>query len=811
MRVFTCAIILAFLASCLVFLPSLTPLQAVTTTYTCRPFSCYNTTTGMFRYTSASCNIVCDQFGCFAGALSCDGPECTIETSNPSNTNYTPNPDARCLPGGQPINTGCQQGFYYSNIPTCSGGEGGGTGDCPAGCLAADPACTALAGGAACPQTYVGRQCRDVPCGWRPECGCGANSNTGCRNNCSAGCNIGACGAGGGSSPTPTPTPAPTCELACPGNSIKDLSGHTFIRNNQKIADLVGGSVNGATTLLAQGAGGGAGGGAVTTFHACGDVAQAQGKDPNTISYGFGEVTGNLTYNGYNSFECAGVYSCPLNPANPETCPVPTITQGGGDGSGILGAHTKKQSSFGKVLGAISDKLLAQGAGGGAGGAGGASGGTTSGFSSTWTRSETINRLDGSEPTLYGYTVANNTGQSCSCQVVLGCQESQQLSPNSESMASGDCDTQCNFTFRNDGSELPELNETVTMDVEANDGFDVDVQIDYDDGTNDTLTGPYAQDITHSFTDAGTYDVTLTCQNNGNNTKTCTRHLNVYCEGTDPENLPTPTPTPPGAWMKMSNTSIQTRSALANPAPTGAVAYDATDILSCDAGAPDSRACVVSGKAGVVISHGTASYGTRLSEPQWLREDSSYTTNTTFEPDTFIEYARARKDVNDVQSVDTSELQVNTINIYTGNITITDNDLPDFLQTGQTMLIVVDGNVTFNIGQPDGRIFNPDNKPFALIVTGEIEIASATEELNGIFVANTADFAYDAFPDTDTPLKINGTFSTMATTTPCNSKRQRTDNELMPSCYFKTDLAGQTLPLWSIVSNRTYEWSEPIN
>jgi PKD domain len=781
-------------------------------TYTCKAFTCYNSATQNYRYHVSGCSILIDPLGePYAAVTACVG-DCDPEFPNPQNTNYSPNEDPLCMPGGQPINYGCEQGMYAETIPTCSGGGGEGGGDCPEGCLPTDYACTNNGQGVSCPGAYTGRDCKDIPCGYRDVCFCDT-----CYNNCSPSCNIGACGGGGGTTPTPTPTPAPSCDLACPGDPIKDLSGQTLHFSNQQIAALVGGNVQGATTLLAQAAGGN-GGGAAGGFHACGDISGVQGTDMDNVTYGFGSVEGNLTYNGYNSFECAGLYACPLDPNNPEACPEPTITQGGGTGgSGILGAYTtrvierkKSTSTIGKVLGAISDKLLAQDVGGGAGGAG-AGGGASGGglFSSTWTQAETINRLDGSEPTLYGYTVQNATGQSCSCQVVLGCRESQELSPNEEAMASGDCDESCNFTY-DAGSEFFEANETVNITVEANDGFDADVEINYDDGTTEVLNAPYPSAQTHTFTNAGVYDVTLTCQNPGNNTKTCTRRTNAYCERTDPENLPTPTPTPPGAWMRYSDTSIYTRAGFGNPAPTGAVPFDNTDTLSCDRNDPTDLACVISGEAGVVTVKGTAQTGSRLSDRQWLREDSGYTMNTTLEPSSFIEYARARKEVNDVQAIDTSELQVNTINVYEGNFTLNDNDLPDFLQANQKMLIVIDGSLTIDMPNNEARTFNPDNKPFAFIVTGEIEIASATEELNGVFITNTVDWAYDAFPTTTTPLKINGAFSSMSGTTRCNSKRQREDNELQASCYDKKDLPNQIIPLWDLISTHTYEWSELV-
>lgn len=786
--------------------------------YDCNAYSCYNTSNQKFRYNSASCRVVCDDLGVCQKLESSSYPG--SESITHMNTNFQGSGPFHSLCTTNPP-TGCQQGYYGSSMPSCSGQEGGGGGDCPEGCHPLDDACSASGSGGACPGPYQGRDCHEIPCGYRDECGC-----SGCLDGCSPQCDQ-QCGGGegGGGSPTATPTPAPSCDLTCPGIPIDSLTGGSVSGANDALGGYAGANVRGATTLLAQSATGS--NWADGDFHACGSIDQIKGN-MNSVTYGYGIIEDNLVYEGYNGFTCAGLYACPLDPSNPEECPEPTIISngggtgatGGGGGNSVKGAFTQRvlgatsdsmisNNPVGKVLGAITSRLLAQ-AGNPGGSPGGGSGAADAGgyFQSTWEKAVKINRLNGSEPTLYGYTVQNATGQSCSCQAILGCQESQMASPNSDEMATGDCDEACNFTL-SDATDLPTTTTGVEIEASANEGFENNVTIDFDDGTTQPLPEPFPQSLNHVFSNAGVYDVKLTCNNNGHNTKTCTRRVNVYCEGTDPESMPTPTPTPPDAWFKLKDSTLHTKSSLNNPAPTNAVAYDETDVGSCSASESD-RSCVSSGKAGAVIVEGSADYGARLSSPAWLLRDSSYTRNVTLNPNTFIEYVRARKEVETLNTVTSESIQVNTINYFEGDAVIEDNDIPDAMAVGEVLVLIINGDLTININHGNEQTFNPDNKAIALIVTGEIEIASATEELNGIFVSNTADFAYDSLPETDVPLKINGNFTTMGNTPVCTTKRQRDDNELQPSCFLTFDFANQYLPMIDLLSTRTYEWTELV-
>lgn len=788
--------------------------------YHCYPFSCYNTTSQQYIYNDFQCNVT----EYTVPVYSCDGSLTssyrTVSSGTHLNTNPFPSWPSQC--GSIPA--GCNQGFYGSNTPTCSGGGGGGgQGDCcPNECSAGSPACQAAATQAPppagiCPALYLGTSCSNVPCGYRDECSC-----TGCLDSCdpqcTPGCGTGGtCGGGGGGEGGPTPTPAPSCDLSCPGELLSNLSGNSVTDNNSGIGSLGGANVKGATTILAQsnvGSGSNSVGGDTLQ---CGSISQIESKDNSDTTYGFGIIEDTLDFVGYNGFNCISLYSCPLS-GQPEPCPSPTIIQNANDtgiadaGSvtAVLGAASDSpmfnNTPIGEVLGVISDIIL------------GSSTpelaqtdiNSSTYYTSTWSKNVTLNRLNGNEPAVYGYQAVGQSGASCSCQVILGCQESLQASPNDPINESGDCEFQCDFTV-NETTEYPDVTTSILFDVEANDGFDANVTIDFDDGNGpQPLAGPYPAQTQTLLNNAGVYDVTLSCSNNGNHTKTCTRRLNVYCD--DPTALPTPTPTPPGAWIKVKDTSFHSKDAFNNPVPAGAVAFDNTDTGVCDDTNPTSIECFNIGEAGnVTVSNTTSEFGTAVSDREWLTQDSGYATNNLINPSTFIEYARARKDVNDIDEVTAATVQTNIINIYdSGNVVITDNTIPDSLPAGEPAIIVVDGNLTIDMTTQAG-IFNASNNAIAFLVTGTLSISSETTEMNGIFVANSIDFAYDVTPYTENTLKVNGNITAMGSLLQtCADKRQRQDNLFQPSCFFTFDFANQFLPMMHLLSVRTYDWTELV-
>lgn len=792
--------------------------------YICYKFDCYDSATQKYNYAQYNCSVFYDPGNPPLTPEACNGGVTSsypnlVESTTHLNTNGVPDWPAECsiLP--------CDGlGYYGANTPTCSGGTGGGgQGDCcPNECSSGSPACQASASQALppagiCPALYLGTSCSNVPCGYRDECNCSACLDS-CDPQCTPGCGSGG-GCGGGGESGPTPTPAPSCDLSCPGEPISGLSGGTVTDNNIGLGGLSGADVQGATTLLAQSDIGGGSNTVGGTTLQCGSISQIQSKDNSDTTYGFGMIEDTLDFVGYNGFNCLSLYSCPLS-GEPEPCPSPTIIPSGGTNdtgiadtggvTAVLGAASDSpmlnNTPFGEVLGAISEKVfgsstteLAQ-----------SDINTSTYYTSTWSKNVTLNRLNGNEPAVYGYQAVGQSGASCSCQVVLGCQQSLQASPNSTDMELSNCEFQCEFSI-DDTTLYPDTTTNILADVEANDGFDHNVTIDWDDGNGpQPLGGPFPEQTQTLLNNAGVYDVTLRCNNPGNQQKSCTRRLNVYCD--DPAALPTPTPTPPGAWIKVKETSFHSKDAFNNPVPSGAVAYDTSDTGICDDANPTSIECFNIGEAGnVTVSNNTAVFGTAISDREWLTQDSGYATNNLINPATFIEYARARKDVNDIDEVTSATVQTNIINIYdSGNVVITDNTIPDGLPAGEPAVIVIDGNLTIDM-TTQGGIFNSSNNAIAFLVTGTLSISSETTEMNGIFVANSINFAYDVTPYTENPLKVNGNITAMGSLLQtCADKRQRQDNLLQPSCFFSFDFANQFLPMMHLLSVRTYDWTELV-
>ena len=168
----------------------------------------------------------------------------------------------------------------------------------------------------------------------------------------------------------------------------------------------------------------------------------------------------------------------------------------------------------------------------------------------------------------------------------------------------------------------------------------------------------------------------------------------------------------------------------------------------------------------------------------------------------FVDYIKSRKqyvtitDTNGNGIIESGELISNKINMITGNFTV---DSPS-IQSKSPFLLVVIGDVTIT-----GNI-NPPAKSMAIITTGAIKINSTVTELNGIFIANSVDFASDIIPGNTTAntLKITGNLISLTNTD--TNKRKRDDIQ-KPSLYIivKPEMYLDLLPMISI---RHYEWRE---
>lgn len=774
-------LIILFILSIFALHPQTIAAQCRPGTYTCKAFNCYNSATHKYEYDENTCTVTQTGF-----PLQCQVQQNssyrTYTSTTQANTNWS-NSDARVNCTTPPD---CDLGLFGSNIPTCSGGGGGDGegGSCPAGCNANGDACRARSYqpvGGSCPFQWTGEACNDVPCAYRSRCGCGT-----CLVGCSESCQTGGCYGGGGG--TPTPTPAPSCSLSCPGTAVDNGAGGN--------------------------AGGGAAGGGTI------------GGSSDTYYTAAGKAEGDITFAGTNYFNCSTFtdqngYSGP--------CPSPTIVSGGG--SNVLGAWSKRSEnvsendsmssvkqaltkllkhfdipkSIGSVLG--SSTTLAQSNPGGSN-------------NTTWIFPDDFHVLDGNQPKKYVATAIGSGGGlsagQCSCTIQLTCPETIQDPNDAGSIIEG-CDNQCDFQV----DPAQEHNNTPSnIFIDIPEGFD-HVTLDYDDGSTDTLDNADNDSrFVHTYTNAGVYDVHLTCSTNGQGdgaSRSCTRRLTSYCAGTEIGALPTPTPTPtptPGPWMKAQDSAVHIRSSVTSSVPAGAIAFDATDTASCSASNPNSLACFSSGEAGaVVVESSTADFGTELSKKGWLRKDGSYTINSLMTPSSFIEYVKARKDYKVVTALTVDQLEVNRIHLFNPETTasVSTNTIPDMIPGGSGMVIIVDGDMTIDMTSVANQAFNPSKKAITFVVTGRLQISAATQELNGIFIANEVDYAYDYVGASTVPLKINGNISVMNTPTQlCNEHRARTDSALKPTCLFQFDYPNQFPPIIDLISTRTYDWTELI-
>lgn len=183
-------------------------------------------------------------------------------------------------------------------------------------------------------------------------------------------------------------------------------------------------------------------------------------------------------------------------------------------------------------------------------------------------------------------------------------------------------------------------------------------------------------------------------------------------------------------------------------------------------------------------------------------------------PSSFIEYVKARKDYKTVTALTADQLETNRIHLFDPETTasVATNTIPDMIPNGSGMVIIIDGDMTIDMTSIANQAFNPSKKAITFIVTGRLQISSATRELNGIFIANQVDYAYDYVGVSTVPLKINGNISIMNTPTQlCNEHRGRTDSALKPTCLFQFDYPNQFPPIIDLISTRTYDWTELIS
>lgn len=636
--------------------------------------------------------------------------------------------------------SGCNQGF------TCEGGVGGGGGggSCPGSGI-----------GSECPQLWKDHPCGNIPCAYREACGCVCS--------CDGACSMegGQCVDVPGGGATPTPTPTPYCTVSCLGAS-------------------------------GQQGGSGQGGGLDV-------VGGGQGSAPApTVMPPL--ITGTINYSGYNNFSC-GTFKDGKWYNGP--CPTPPggQTAGSGSGSGLGETDSWSHSTkYNMLCGGNNFTYTAQveattqSGGGQSGGQisptlpGGGGGGPTPalypqgcqvGVTPTPTLPGGV-QGGGGDGTQGGTT----SSSSCSCSITLSCQSQLYDSPNSTA-----CSATCNFSVSPD---YPLFNQTTTFQTTQSTPS-TNITFSFDDGS---ATVSNQQTVTHTFVNAGVYDVALSCSATS---ETCTRRVNAYCNnGVVPSPTPTPTPTP-GPWYKVKDADFVRKTEINNKIPSSVTAYDADDTGSPDCsgqvGGADIR-CLNLNQPGLITSNGTVDVGAApLSSRAWKLEN--YTIKRQIDASSFVDYVASRKKPKTITSID--QIQKGYINIINDDLTISDNAIV----SETPFVLIVKGNLTIDTK----GAFGTRGNGAAYVATGTLNITAQTQELNGIFIATNVDIASDisSGSTTQTPLKIIGNISS---TNPTTTLGKRVPSDLGSPAFFTVlDFAPfkEVLPFLSV---RTYEWEE---
>ena len=257
------------------------------------------------------------------------------------------------------------------------------------------------------------------------------------------------------------------------------------------------------------------------------------------------------------------------------------------------------------------------------------------------------------------------------------------------------------------------------------------------------------------------------------------------------------------AWFKTKDASYHEQGLLDNNIPSNASPFNGSDLGLCKATEPGSLACHGINFPGLLSAQGNITLGSGVANFNlWSYGDASYLYAREFTPDTIIQYMRARRET--VTIADPEQVLTNKVNYIDGAQTILEIDNNGMQGSSPFVLLVDNGDLLFDLAAQ----FNPSNAPMAIIVDGTIRFKSSIKEVNGIFIANDFDFAFDTPPGStnNNDLWINGNIISMNDVN-CIEKRVRTDDNTKPSCFFTLDFVNQYLPLLNLFSTRTFSRS----
>jgi hypothetical protein len=433
-------------------------------------------------------------------------------------------------------------------------------------------------------------------------------------------------------------------------------------------------------------------------------------------------------------------------------------------------------------------------------------------------------------------------------------------------IVSGTCDSSCNINLTN-GQSCPKYGGNTSFTVNTN-GSTSSVNWG-DGGTSSAVPPPNDYPLAHRYSNPGNYDVIVNCGLQQCIKRYQVVCQNGGSPGNTPTPLPTASPTPTGvylcvtplvcshpcgcnntslpyaaagctisssaatnvngafsnsvgsgsgqacmpgmiccqppsstsAWFKTKNASYHEKGPLSNPIPTNAVAFDSSDTGPCS-GASNTYNCHTINSSGVLTAEGTINLSQGVSNfPRWSYGNSNYNFLGEFTPDTFIQYMKARK--NTVTITDPEDVQTNKVNYISGGQVVYEIDNNGMQGKAPFLLLIDNGDLTFDLSNK----FNPTNGAMAIIVDGTINIKSTMSEMNGIFIANRFDFAYDIAQGsyTSQELLVNGNIIAL-NDVDCLAKRRRT-LATKPTCFFTFDFVNQYVPLWSLFSTRTFSRS----
>ena len=259
---------------------------------------------------------------------------------------------------------------------------------------------------------------------------------------------------------------------------------------------------------------------------------------------------------------------------------------------------------------------------------------------------------------------------------------------------------------------------------------------------------------------------------------------------------PTPTPIPPGPWIKLRDTSFQSRNSLINSIPTSIVTYDTDDTI--DPYFIIYNAGVVVGDPLIDIDN--INSNAKFSDPTSANHSATHLPTYPLSPNSFLSYIKARKQHTTVNSLN----QIITDGLYTyqGNLVI-DNSNPISDATASKFVLIVEGDVTidqvkFNIG--NDCIDTLTSKSIAILSkTGTIVFSNTSQCAAGVFIASNIDTG----STTNKGLKIVGNL--VAQTSLINGREWTNDS--MPSLFIKFDPV-QYINLLPYLSTVSYQWSQ---